>query len=281
MKVAKILNNNLVLAKDAKNEDVIVKGKGIGFHSKKGDKINPSDVEKVFYPKNPQNSIQIQKYLLSIPYEILDFVEQYIDNVKINENLKLNNSIYLSLSDHIFGTINRFKNGISLQNVLLMDIKQFYKTEYKIGIDMLEKINETFNISLPKDEAGFIALHFVNAQEGNENNDNYKIASIVHNIQEIVKKYYKDIVFDENSFYYQRFLTHLKYFAQRYLHKELKYDNDKKLFDIICKQYKEAYGCVKMIFIMMQENYGYELSEEEMMYLTIHIQTNVEKSTNK
>ena len=162
-----------------------------------------------------------------------------------------------------------------------MDIKQFYKTEYKIGIDMLEKINETFNISLPKDEAGFIALHFVNAQEGNENNDNYKIASIVHNIQEIVKKYYKDIVFDENSFYYQRFLTHLKYFAQRYLHKELKYDNDKKLFDIICKQYKEAYGCVKMIFIMMQENYGYELSEEEMMYLTIHIQTNVEKSTNK
>lgn len=281
MKVAKILNNNLVLAKDAKNEDVIVKGKGIGFHSKKGDKINPSDVEKVFYPKNPQNSIQIQKYLLSIPYEILDFVEQYIDNVKIKENLKLNNSIYLSLSDHIFGTINRFKNGISLQNVLLMDIKQFYKTEYKIGIDMLEKINETFNISLPKDEAGFIALHFVNAQEGNENNDNYKIASIVHNIQEIVKKYYKDIVFDENSFYYQRFLTHLKYFAQRYLHKELKYDNDKKLFDIICKQYKEAYGCVKMIFIMMQENYGYELSEEEMMYLTIHIQTNVEKSTKK
>ena len=89
MKVAKILNNNLVLAKDAKNEDVIVKGKGIGFHSKKGDKINPSDVEKVFYPKNPQNSIQIQKYLLSIPYEILDFVEQYIDNVKIKENLKL------------------------------------------------------------------------------------------------------------------------------------------------------------------------------------------------
>ncbi|WP_250277832.1 BglG family transcription antiterminator LicT [[Clostridium] colinum] len=279
MRITKILNNNLVLAKDNKNEDIIVKGKGIGFHFKKGEEINPLQIEKIFYPENTQNSVEIQKYLLSIPYDILDFVHKYIDNVKNKFNLKLNNSIYISLSDHIFGTINRFKKGINLKNVLLMDIKQFYTKEYEISIDMLEKINEIFNVNLQEDEAGFIALHFVNAQEGNEKNDNYKILNIINDIQEIVKKYYKEIIFDENSFYYQRFLTHLKYFAQRYLHKELKYDNDKKLFDIICKQYKEAYGCVKMIYIMMQENYGYELSEEEMMYLTIHIQTNVEKST--
>ena len=198
--------------------------------------------------------------------------------IKKEYNIDFNNSIYLSLSDHIFGTVKRFKNGISLKNVLLLDIKQLYKKEYEIGSKMLYELNQNFNINLAEDEAGFIALHFVNAQEGNQNNDNYKIALIVNQIQEIVKNYYSELTFDETSLYYQRFLTHLKYFAQRYLHKELQYNEDERLFNIIKEQYREAYGCVKVIYIMMEEKYQYALSKEEMMYLSIHIQTNVEKS---
>ena len=50
------------------------------------------------------------------------------------------------------------------------------------------------------------------------------------------------------------------------------------LFRIIQEQCREAYGCVKLIYLMMEEKYHYELSKEEMMYLSIHIQTNVDKS---
>lgn len=143
---------------------------------------------------------------------------------------------------------------------------------------MLEEINRVFDIHLPVDEAGFIALHFVNAEDGEQNNDNYQIALIVNQIQEIVKNYFSDITFNESSLYYQRFLTHLKYFAQRYLHKELQYEEDERLFQIIQEQCREAYGCVKLIYLMMEEKYHYALSKEEMMYLSIHIQTNVDKS---
>lgn len=277
MKVNKILNNNLVLSKDEKGEEIIVKGLGIGFHAKRGDLIDESLVEKVFYPTNHQNSLQMQQYLTSIPEEYMDFVQKYIDIVKQRDGLELNNSIYFSLSDHIMGTINRFREGISLQNVLLLDIQQLYKKEYELGMEMINRINEKFQVNLPDDEAGFIALHFVNAEEGGQNNS-YQIAMIVNQIQEIVKNYYSDITFDESSLYYQRFLTHLKYFAQRYLHKELQYDEDERLFQIIKEQYREAYGCVKLIYLMMEETYSYALSKEEMMYLSIHIQTNVEKS---
>lgn len=127
MRVYKILNNNLVLSKNEKNEELIVKGLGIGFHAKRGDKINEELVEKIFYPENHQNSIQIQQYLLSIPEDYLDFVQKFVDMVKTRDNLKLNNSIYLSLSDHILGTVKRYKDGISLKNVLLLDIQQLYK----------------------------------------------------------------------------------------------------------------------------------------------------------
>lgn len=279
MKVSKILNNNLVLSRNAENEEIIVKGLGIGFHAKRGDTIDESLIEKIFYPENHQNSIQIQQYLLSIPEEYLDFVQKFVDQVKKEEpDLRLNNSIYLSLSDHIMGTVERFGNGISLKNVLLLDIQQLYKKEYEYGLKMVEEANRKFNIQLPADEAGFIALHFVNAEEGQQNNDNYQIAMIVNQVQEIVKTYFSDITFNESSLYYQRFLTHLKYFAQRYLHKELQYDEDENLFQIIQEQCREAYGCVKLIYLMMEEKYHYALSKEEMMYLSIHIQTNVDKS---
>lgn len=279
MRVNKILNNNLVLSRNEKNEEIIVKGLGIGFHAKRGDKIDESLIEKIFYPENHQNSVQIQQYLLSIPDEYLDFVQKYIDQVKKEDpSLCLNNSIYLSLSDHIMGTVDRFKKGISLKNVLLLDIQQLYKKEYEYGLQMIGKINQVFQVQLPIDEAGFIALHFVNAEEGQQNNDNYQIALIVNQVQEIVKNYFSDISFNESSLYYQRFLTHLKYFAQRYLHKELQYDEDETLFQIIQEQCREAYGCVKLIYLMMEEKYHYALSKEEMMYLSIHIQTNVDKS---
>ncbi len=279
MRVNKILNNNLVLSKNEDNEEIIVKGLGIGYHAKRGDKIDESLIEKIFYPKNHQNSIQMQQYLLSIPEEYFDFVQKFVDHVKEEApNLRLNNSIYLSLSDHILGTVERFRNGISLKNVLLLDIQQLYKKEYEYGMKMVDEINRTFQTKLPVDEAGFIALHFVNAEEGQHNTDNYKIAMIVNQVQEIVKNYFSDITFNEASLYYQRFLTHLKYFAQRYLHKELQYDEDENLFQLIQEQCREAYGCVKLIYLMMEEKYQYALSKEEMVYLSIHIQTNVDKS---
>ena len=167
-----------------------------------------------------------------------------------------------------------------LKNVLLLDIRQLYKKEYGYGARSGRR-NSTgafHDTSCRLDEAGFMALHFVNAEDGQQNDDSYRIALIVNQVQEIVKSYFSDVAFDETSLYYQRFLTHLKYFAQRYLHKELQYDEDEKLFRIIQEQCREAYGCVKLIYLMMEEKYHYELSKEEMMYLSIHIQTNVDKS---
>ncbi|MEE0727613.1 MAG: PRD domain-containing protein, partial [Clostridium saudiense] len=43
--------------------------------------------------------------------------------------------------------------------------------------------------------------------------------------------------------------------------------------------YKEAYGCVKLIYLTMDDKYNYKLTEEEMLYLTMHIQSITEKST--
>ena len=271
MVIYKILNNNLILSKDDQGHEVIVKGCGIAFQKKKGQQIDETLIEKVFTAETAQISKEIQGYLTSIPETYLDFVENYVNEVKEKEGLNLNDSIYFSLSDHIMGAISRLKQGIRIQNMLLLDIKQLYHKEYGIGLELLKRVNETFAVDLAVDEAGFFALHFVNAEDGGKT-DGYQISIIVHQILDVVEKYYDSITFQEENLYYQRFLTHLKYFAQRFLHKELHYEENQELFQIIKEQYKEAYGCVKLIYLMMEEEYQYEMTEDEMLYLTIHIQ---------
>ncbi|KAI4449461.1 Transcription antiterminator LicT [Eubacterium plexicaudatum ASF492] len=48
MVVRQILNNNLILSKNSAGEEIIVKGKGIGFQKSKGDVIEEERIEKIF-----------------------------------------------------------------------------------------------------------------------------------------------------------------------------------------------------------------------------------------
>ena len=95
MKIRKILNNNLVLVQDGEENEVIVKGNGVGFNKKRGDIVEESIIEKIFTPNSPKNSKEMQNFLTSIPEEYLDFVQNYVDQVKNDYNMKLNNSIYI------------------------------------------------------------------------------------------------------------------------------------------------------------------------------------------
>lgn len=48
MKIDKVYNNNVVLAKGDNEEEIIVMGRGLGFQKKSGDKIDSTLVEKTF-----------------------------------------------------------------------------------------------------------------------------------------------------------------------------------------------------------------------------------------
>ena len=50
----------------------------------------------------------------------------------------------------------------------LWEIRRFYSREYQIGQYALQMIRERLQVDLPEDEAGFIALHFINAEYGTD-----------------------------------------------------------------------------------------------------------------
>lgn len=274
MQIHKILNNNVVVVLDEQDKEQVVMGRGLAFKKKCGDEIDPAQIDKVFTMSNPDTNNKFQELVANIPLEYMLLVEDIITYAKTHIGKKINDSIYISLADHIFMSVKRFQEGIVVKNALLWDIKRFYKDEFYIGQKAVEMIAQRTNIILPEDEAGFIALHFVNAQmEENPDKveDMYTITKVMQEISNIVK-YYFNMEYDEDSVYYYRFVTHLKFFAQRLVtRKTYQEESEDDLLDIIKMKYKNAYECVKVIKKFLVEQYDYLLSDEEMLYLTIHI----------
>lgn len=274
MQIHKILNNNVVVVLDEENREQVVMGRGLAFKKKCGDEIDPAAIDKVFTMNNPDTNNKFQELVADIPLEYILLVENIITYAKTHIGKKINDSIYISLADHIFMSLTRWKEGIEVKNALLWDIKRFYKDEFCIGLKALEMIKEQSGIMLAEDEAGFIALHFVNAQmEENPDKveDMYTITKVMQEISNIVK-YYFNFEYNEESVYYYRFVTHLKFLAQRLVsNKTYKENSEDDLLDIIKVKYKNAYECVKTIKKFLVEQYDYLLSDEEMLYLTIHI----------
>lgn len=142
MTIYKILNNNLILSKDKQGHEIIVKGCGIAFQKKKGQQVDETLIEKIFTAETAQISKEIQGYFASIPEKYLDFVEAYVNEVKEKQGLELNDSIYFSLSDHIMGAISRLNQGIQIQNMLLLDIKQLYHKYFKSYVSDGDKVKK-------------------------------------------------------------------------------------------------------------------------------------------
>ncbi|GAA0180125.1 transcriptional antiterminator LicT [Clostridium sediminicola] len=277
MNIEKIFNNNVVVALNDKGQEIVVMGRGLGFKKRVGDLIEEGKIEKIFTLSNKDMSDKFEQLIAEIPMEHMVISEKIIKYAKTQLGKKLNDSIYISLTDHIHSAIERYKKGIQLKNALLWDTKRLYKDEFSVGKEALKMIEDKFDIELLEDEAAFIALHFVNAQLNEEMPIVMNITKVMQEILNIVKYHYK-IDFDEESLSYYRFITHLKFFAQRLFNKKCYNDSkDNELFDMIKSKYNDSYQCTKKIHKFIEGKYSYKLTKEERLYLTIHIERVVNK----
>ncbi|AXI39035.1 transcription antiterminator LicT [Bacillaceae bacterium ZC4] len=269
MKIAKVINNN-VISVIQDDQELVIMGRGIAFKKRPGDEVDEDRIEKIFKLENQDVASKFKSLLYEVPMEYVKVTEEMIQYAKNKLGKKLNDIIYISLTDHINFAIERQKQGIKIVNPLLWEIKRIYKDEFQIALEALKMIKDKLAIELPEDEAGFIAMHFVNAELNEEMTDVANMTKIIQDILNIVKYHFK-IELDEDSLNYFRFLTHLKFFAQRLINNMLLKSDDDELYEIVKNKHPEAYACTKKIKDYIQKVHGHEITSEEKLYLTIHI----------
>jgi beta-glucoside operon transcriptional antiterminator len=270
MFVEKVINNNIVTSFDHKAREIIVMGKGLGFGKKNGDLIDQSQIEKTFLLKNQKQSDQFMSLIEAIPLEHVQTSTEIIEYAKQELQKPLSENIYVALTDHLNFAIERYQKNIPIQNALLWEIKKFYRKEYEIGKAALGIIEERLGIILSNDEAGFIALHLVNADMGNNMNQSMTVMKMIQDILNIIKYFYQ-MELDEESMDYERLVTHLKFFIQRVYSGHSYERDDKEFLEMMIKQYPKAYACCKKIRDYINQKLNYEFQDEEMVYLIVHM----------
>ena len=270
MVIQKVINNNVISAYDVNQQEIVIMGKGIGFKAHTGELIDESKIEKVFRIENENLSRQFQELLENIPLEHMQLTSDIISYAIKNLNVQLNQNIYITLTDHINFAIQRQSQGIQLKNALLWETKKFYHQEYLMGKYAVDLLNEKLGTEFTEDEAGFIALHFVNAEYNTTINDTFEMTNMIQKILELVRLE-MGIEFDEESLHYERFITHLKFLVQRLYRHELLKDDEIEFARMMENKYPKEYECSNHIAEYIEKEYGIGIASEEIMFLAIHI----------
>lgn len=232
MKVVKVLNNSLVFSKDDDQQEIIVMGKGLGFNSKVGDTIDPNSIERIFTPNDKLDTKEYFRVLENMPKEYLDAINQALIGLDEEWINLMDDRMFMMLLDHIAFAIDRYQEGITLQNKLLMEIQRFYPDEFKSGLSIIHRINQLLEINLPQEEAGNIAFHLINAQTKEKEIENVLLSmKMLKDILNLIQ-YQLKIEWDNHSLHYSRLVIHLQYFIQRIFENQQNIKQDSSFYEI-------------------------------------------------
>ncbi|MGG4609282.1 BglG family transcription antiterminator LicT [Providencia sp. Me31A] len=270
MKIAKILNNNVVIALNEKHQELVVMGRGLAFQKKAHDVVDIEKIEKVFELRCHELTARLSELLSHIPISVMKTCDEIIQHAQ-GQLGQLNESLYVVLTDHCNYALERQTKGLAITNTMLWEIQRLYPKEYQLGLDSLARIRQSHGIELPIDEAGFIALHLVNAQLTGEMPVVMQTMELMQEIMNIVK-YNLSVEYQEETLSYQRFVTHLKFFAHRMMSNDPVPNDDVSMHLVIKENYAIAWQCAEKISQFLQKKYQRILTDEERMFLTIHIE---------
>lgn len=268
--IVKTFNNNVVLATQNEQEVVVI-GKGVGYQKKPGDILKKQKSDQL-YVSSQNNWVEHFSNLFSeIEPKYFDLASKIIAQAQEHLQTTFNSYLLISLTDHLHFAVYRFQQQMNLQNNLLWQIKQLYPTEFAEGLQAVAQLNQTFAVDLGEDEAGFIAMKFVENNLNLAQSQNFsKETKIIEGILNIIK-YHFHLTLDYNALETQRLITHLRFFVARHLEAEPPVAADDLLWETLQQQYPEIEAVIVKIVKFLRKNFHIEIASNEKAYLLLHI----------
>lgn len=272
--IKKVLNSSVVLATDAQDAELIILGKGIGYGKKPGMQVEDDIGNQWFVPVAAPQLKQVMALLEEMPSEVIEVTGQ-INQYAIQQlNQKLNEGLTFALMDHINFALQRLSNGMHIQNKLYWEVQNYYPEEFRIGEFSVRLINEKFNVTLPKEEIANIAFHIINAEkEGINDYDSMKVTALVDDVVSLIRYQVKNQI-QTGLISYQRLITHIKFFAERLLSNQQLTGSDSFMNQHLRQKYPEATQIADLIVKFIDRKYQLTITEEELIYLIVHIERN-------
>lgn len=269
MKITKVFNNNLVATITPEKREALLSGTGIGFGKKVGDVVDQSKITNYYYVENQRIKLLYQM-METTPVEYLEIAEAILDRANRKLSKHVSDTILPALVDHLYVAITRTKKGKQVPNLIHVETKMMYPVEYEVGLWALRLIKMRLNVTLPDDEAGFIAIHIQNGED-ESNEDVSDMLMFVKETTDIIAESF-NCRFDVNSTDNQRLATHLKFFYQRMMHHQTTtIVNVEDMYRLLITKHKDMKKCMHHISELLKKDYAYQITLSEEVYLMMHI----------
>lgn len=270
MQVIKKLNNNFAICLDKEGKELIAYGKGIGFPKVPYELTDLNQIDRTFYDID-------HKYLdllPELPEKVVDFTAKLVDIAHNELQYELNPNLVMTLSDHIHFCIQRARKKIVVQMPLICEIEQSFPKEAKIGKYAVRQMERRFAVQLNENEASGIAMSFVNARNSAEQKSDTSIQKWFQEALEDTISIVEDtvgILIERDSFNFARYSSHLMYLLKRIDSNQTLDTDNGIMYQSIREEFPEIAECIDKIEEYFEKRFDIQLSEEEKMYLMLHI----------
>lgn len=271
MRVAKVFNNNVVLATGDDGVEVVLMGRGLGFGARTGDRVDEERVERRFGPGGSRTPERIAAFLAEIPSPHLAVTEEIVEEGRRELGEHVGGHVVIPLADHLSFAVRRAREGVTIPYPLRNEVLHLYPNEVSFSRRALCLIRERLGVDLPEVEAIPIALHFVNAQF--DSPDLSRVVELTEAFSTILDQVgaYYGIDLDEDSLEVARFVTHLRYLARRQERGTAHHDGLDGLYAALRASHPRAVTCAQTVGTVLHQRYGWQIGQDETLYLTLHI----------
>lgn len=267
MEVIKKLGNNAAICKDSKGRELIAIGLGIGFPKCPYILNDLSKIDRTFYYVDKEYLNLFE----NIDSEIFSIAADVIDLATTMLSVPLKNTAVYTLADHLNFAIVRMEKGILFSTPISNELRDLYPLEVKVAKYTLGLMKKRMKADLPEEEIYGVAMNIINSEENVSVTNSTLIKSeFIQDVVKIIESNMK-ISIDTNSFSYSRFASHMQYLFRRKSQCSEISSVNKRLFEVLKKEYTETYQCVLLIKELIINKFGWNIGEEEILYLILHV----------
>lgn len=271
MRILRVFNNNLVLARDPGGDEVILTGRGLGFQARPGQEVDASRVVRRFVADDGRDPDHLAQLLAGIPPEHIHLVSTALARAGVTAEHGGAATLIIALADHINFALHRQQVQMTITYPLLAEVTNLYAVEYAQALAVLAAVNESLETPLGEGEAVAIALHLVNA--GISTGDltyTYTMTGVIQQMIAVIEQSY-GVDLPSTSVSVGRLITHLRYlFVRIHQHHQLQEERS-TIGQAIRDAYPPALECALRLAQVVELRLGTALTDDEVSYLTLHV----------
>lgn len=264
--IIKILTHNILLATYESNEYILI-GKGIGFQKKPGMLVQEEQISNYYIIQDMKKLSVYEKMVLDTPGNVLLATEKAIMLAEEELKKKFDESLHLSLLDHIRFALYRLENNVHVGSFLTDEYYLMYPDLYRISEKMTAIINQSMNVSLPVSEIGAIILHLHAALNQEKVSQTAINAQIIGAALDFIQEN-SSLNLENNHLAKARLITHLKFALKRSADQKM---HDNPIVSVIEKDYPEIYQLSYSLAQVIEKRFMIRLSNSEIGYIALHL----------